>query len=354
MKTLKRKLFYMNFKLKILPAYKGDSILLTYGDKETNILIDTGTKTTYTKGALKKLIIEHDNIDLLILTHLDEDHIGGIIKYFEDKNRKQSVFKKVWFNTHSCIGEFLNTQIDESKCISISDSDNLEMSFKQGLTLESMLESCGILTNRLIKALDVIFLNEAKLTILSPEIKDLANLHAKWEIEKNEDLNMSYSNDYNLSIDDLVKNEYTDTNSIQNKSSIAFMIEYSTHSVLFMADASPTIIENSLRNLGYHEDNILKLSVLKLAHHGSKNCFSPSLLRIINCDKYIISTDNSNGLPSKESLSRIITSQARNVKFYFNYKNDSIKSIFSEKEMDIYGFEVLYLCENNYIMDLDE
>jgi len=36
------------------------------------------------------------------------------------------------------------------------------------------------------------------------------------------------------------------------------------------ADSHPDIVEESLRKLGYHEDNRLKLDCLKVSHHGIK------------------------------------------------------------------------------------
>lgn len=54
---------------------KADAILLQY--KDTNMVIDTGTKESidYFISGLKKLNV--DEIDCLILSHFDQDHVGG-------------------------------------------------------------------------------------------------------------------------------------------------------------------------------------------------------------------------------------------------------------------------------------
>lgn len=86
----------MEFKL--LQANNGDAIhLRTKDEKERfyNILIDGGTGETYSyknkkgksePGELKQLIeyikSQNEFIDLLILTHVDDDHIGGILRCF--------------------------------------------------------------------------------------------------------------------------------------------------------------------------------------------------------------------------------------------------------------------------------
>jgi glyoxylase-like metal-dependent hydrolase (beta-lactamase superfamily II) len=102
----------MEFKL--LQANNGDAIHLRTKDEKGrfyNILIDGGTVETYSyknkkgksePGELKQLIehIKKQNefIDLLILTHVDDDHIGGILRWFEqdaDVNFHNRLQKKI-------------------------------------------------------------------------------------------------------------------------------------------------------------------------------------------------------------------------------------------------------------------
>src|SRR5690349_11402460 len=86
-------------KLNILKAFNGDAIHIQFneGTLVRNILIDGGMPNTYitlkgkkgkeVKGELNLLVEEISNkgqkIDLLILTHIDDDHIGGILRWFE-------------------------------------------------------------------------------------------------------------------------------------------------------------------------------------------------------------------------------------------------------------------------------
>lgn len=83
--------------IQILKAGYGDSIFLSIKreSSEYNILIDGGLSATYydaknkrsPNGPLKRLLdgLKADGrcIDLLIVTHVDDDHIGGIRKWFE-------------------------------------------------------------------------------------------------------------------------------------------------------------------------------------------------------------------------------------------------------------------------------
>jgi glyoxylase-like metal-dependent hydrolase (beta-lactamase superfamily II) len=86
--------------IKLLQAENGDAIHLRVRDKTykyRNILIDGGKSTAYIflnsqkkpeDGVLKQFIeqirTQGEHIDLLILTHVDDDHIGGILKWLED------------------------------------------------------------------------------------------------------------------------------------------------------------------------------------------------------------------------------------------------------------------------------
>jgi beta-lactamase superfamily II metal-dependent hydrolase len=57
----------VSLKIKVLPAYKGDSLLILVENHK--IMIDTGTKKSYSKGLVKYELTNDIPIDLLILTH---------------------------------------------------------------------------------------------------------------------------------------------------------------------------------------------------------------------------------------------------------------------------------------------
>lgn len=344
-----------SFSIQIHPAFQGDTISIMFNMQNNCILIDTGTKRSYLKGSLKKQLKKIQNVDLLVLTHTDEDHIGGILKYYEDKDRKTKLFKNVWFNTGDLISSKLKLATKNEYQIPVDDSDILNMSLKQGLTLESCLLSDDILPYQLITSGKTHEMYLAEIQVLSPEIDDLIEFHKKWEVEKEYHLEVAYKTDYNLTISKLLNSNYTENGTLANKSSIAFIFNYKDKKILLMGDAFPSVIETNIRKLGYNENNKLKLEVVKVSHHGSKNGMSPTLLNIIDCDKFIISTNGSNGLPSKECLARIVAHKKEKVFLYFNYENENTKSIFFNFEYEEYNFEVIYLNDNNnYTIEIGE
>ena len=93
-----------NAKIHILPANAGDCFLIEFNNNEC-ILIDTGFEETYYKY-LKPLLIELNEkgkkIILLVITHIDKDHIGGAKKLLEengDYNIPNIIkIENVWYN----------------------------------------------------------------------------------------------------------------------------------------------------------------------------------------------------------------------------------------------------------------
>ena len=92
-------------RLELLPAGCGDCLWLEYGRPgETHIvLIDGGVEDTAGRleariqDAIKERQTTSLHIDLLVVTHIDNDHILGILKLLEEARLPLS-FGDIWFN----------------------------------------------------------------------------------------------------------------------------------------------------------------------------------------------------------------------------------------------------------------
>ncbi|WP_181016532.1 ComEC/Rec2 family competence protein [Paenibacillus polymyxa] len=323
--------------IRMLKAFSGDSFIISYnnGDgRNTNILIDGGIARTYRtlKKEIKDIEKRNEVIDLLILTHTDSDHIGGILKYFQDEDMNHHLIRKVLFNSASSLSKYFNTDIIKSRELTLSPL-NSECSYREGKSLEDYLKKNNIWNDEIIKFKDKFLLSGAKLTILSPTIDTLKELNKNWELEENSDTECGgNNNDYNYTLEDLFKKPFCEDRSLANKSSIAFLFEYSDKNILMLGDAHALIIANSLKSMGYSTKNKLKLDCVKLSHHGSKFNTSEELLSILDCSRYLISTNKSNR-PHKETLAKIINSQQR-VSFYYNYEHPGL---FNTEEKTFYN-----------------
>ena len=77
-------------KLVIFRSSKGDALLISHtngGGKNTNILVDGGMTTSFKKSVApylnKEIKEKNEVIDLLCVSHIDDDHIVGVIKLME-------------------------------------------------------------------------------------------------------------------------------------------------------------------------------------------------------------------------------------------------------------------------------
>lgn len=335
-------------KVNFLEANNGDCILIsyTYDSYTKNIMIDSGVSKTYEykigrlkkEGSLKKVILDlqekDQNIDLLIITHVDDDHIGGILKYFASNDYDSNLIKKVWFNSGRLINEYFQRNSENQNEQELNEFDTTNTSISQGVTFESKIES--IWDKRLIKS-NLEEMNEQgiKFKILSPNDEKLKKLLIKWEKEVAFSLT-SGENDYHNTIEELSENdEFKEDKSIHNGSSIAFILEILDKKMLFLGDAHPSTIIEKLIEYGFSEENKLKLDFVKLSHHASKANTSSELLKLIDCKKFIVLTDGSfHGLPNKITFSRIFNIND-NSELYFNYPH-LIDEIFSDEEKSNY------------------
>lgn len=344
-------------KLKVLPAFWGDSILVSFGEEDDikNILIDGGIGRAYDrvlKNELEEIKSKGQSIDLLVITHIDDDHIGGIIKLFEDTELDKSIIKKVWFNSGKLIYNHFNCVGVEDTLCQISSDDSTKCSVRQGITLEGELEKLGCWDESLILKDKEYTFAGAKIKILSPHLSGLEKLSKKWEKEEDKGVKSAgKQSDYDEDIDLLVKKKFVKDRSVPNESSIAFIFKYCNKSILFLGDSHAPEVVGALES-EYSKDNPLKVDYVKVAHHGSRKNTSGELLELIECNNYIISTDGqSHGLPDKECLARIIKNNHPNkTSIFFNY--DEIPgSIFKEADRR-YNFAVRLLSENDYDIEV--
>ena len=196
--------------IEVLPANEGDCILITIEKEDIHILIDGGTAETY-RNYLKTRLIQLRNegkeIDLLIVTHIDNDHIGGIIELLKengsDMDSKIIRIKNIWHNSYR------HLQFDKNQTLGKSEKNilnkiiaNGEVSLNynvgksspisaiQGTTLAGLIfegyyhwneqsEGQAIINN----GINYQFRKEYFISVLKPNISDLAKRIKKKKID---------------------------------------------------------------------------------------------------------------------------------------------------------------------------
>ncbi len=351
-------------KVKFLQAFNGDSIWISliYNEKPHNILIDGGVGDTYkntanVKGDLFKVIeqIKRDEqfIDLLVLTHFDDDHIGGILRWLNKDKDASKLIKKVWFNSGNEISKKFEIAKNNDLNIEIVEGANdYYTSPNQGIKFEKYLRDNNLWEGKIIdQGLEEIFFG-VKFKILSPSIYKLEKLLKLYEMQKDY-FTEGDEYDFKISLKDFINEEsqpgfkFKEEKRVANGSSIAFIIEHENKSFLFLADAHPSVIIEGLNKFGYNKNNQLNAEFIKLSHHGSSYNTNKELLEIIKTDNYLISSNaTKHGLPNKRTIARIIDNNP-NAIIRFNY--DIREKIFLDEDWsDFLSFKAKVTNEFKY------
>lgn len=346
----------MSISIRILQANHGDCILVTHEGLNGvfNLLIDGGDGATFKyglrarySGALSIMLDElkgkGQQIDLAILTHIDDDHINGLLRAFEAPGYLSDMVKSIWFNSSRLITEHFNVPEISANNTPLRDNSPLT-SVKQGKSLEALLIEIGCERQPIVMAGQQLVKGPFTFKILSPDNEKLQKLLHKWPYEPDSGQTSGYPTDYALGLDEMLANDtFRADPSPYNGSSIAFILEADGKTMLFLGDSHDEIIVRNLRALDISENKRLDLDLIKVSHHGSQYNTSPEFLSLVNTNRYIISTNGSkHGLPNKRTIARILSSSEGSI--YFNYER-VIAPLLLRHEYDTYSSRLKTLSE---------
>lgn len=326
----------MALKIKVLQVGHGDAIVVEseVGGEKFRILIDGGPSESFEKKVggvqlrpgplqeqLEAIAVKQERIDLTIVTHVDDDHIAGLLKACKSERYLPIVANDVWFNSGRLIAQAFGEQAPNESAIFVDDIFDRKTSIAQGVELDDLLNKHCSSPRKIRVAGSEFEFKHGKITVLSPTEAQLRSLLKKWEREKSESLTSSSQTDYDLSMSELRLNDvFAEDASTHNASSIAILLEVGESKALFLGDALPTTVCQTLREkLDVSEERPLAVNVCKLSHHGSKANTNDEILSLIRCDKFIVSTNGlRHGLPNKVTLARI-NDKAPRSEVLFNY-----------------------------------
>jgi beta-lactamase superfamily II metal-dependent hydrolase len=346
--------------IKFFQAECGDAAYIRFlgnDNKYHNVFIDSGYERTFRhilENEIQNIGNNNETIDLWIISHIHDDHIGGVVKYID--TIKSGEFKDIvnqYFYNPPRIYDFKKSTKSISEFVSIGQGD---------LFYEYLKSNEKLLGFDILNSMDPIELRGLKITILSPSSKKLDNLRSKYSLdsskslerEEDEEISLAMApkqNDYKILIDDFDLNKWKEDDSIENGSSISVLTEYNNKKILWLSDSHPTDILYTLTKMGFNQKNKLVCDWVKVTHHGSKGNNSDALYDLIECNNYVFSVngENKHNLPSKECIARILRNKQRSKKskynFYFTYDNETLRSIFKMENDNIfeeYNFEVIY------------
>lgn len=260
--------------ISFLPAGIGDCALLQFNGGAFNILVDAGPTVARDKESrvlnhLERLL-PGGVIDVAIITHHDDDHIGGFTRLFDDDSRLR--IDELIFNAPTLVREFLvrgSTQ---------------KISPRQGYLIG---ERKRPLNHQLVTAGETLrfFADAVELVFLSPT-PDIVARYGKvtdWRQPVKISPEKAFRPYEQLSREE---DRFVEDASSSNALSLAFEVRFRGRAWLFLGDAWPSVVKASLARL-YPEERPA-YECVKLSHHGSDGNTDAGLLAQFSCQHYVI------------------------------------------------------------------
>ena len=366
-----------------IPVDNGDChfIRLIDGEDQYVIMVDCGSFNNPVQTYIESECRKH--IDILVITHIDDDHIKGVITML-NKYKDDDVFQidKIWFNSYQSTGE------EETRKLTPEETEVIlrlksglkhklkpytgEISTNQSMTLAETILSVSkyekawnlraITTSTPVQRLG----RWGKISFVSPSperLKDLMKDYAKWIYEhlyRKLGANEKYEGSENI-FEILV--QYADVNkhilsdgqvsaaetlteyllrekskpsrlddSPTNGSSIAFVWKKGRHRILMLGDAWADEVTRGLLKAFSKGRYPLLFDFVKVSHHASAANTTSTLLDHIDSKDWFISGYTNSKKEHLKTVSRIIlqpfiSNRVNMRNLHFNCKTDDYKTL---------------------------
>lgn len=286
--------------ISIIRADRGDCIWIRWEDRCVhNIIIDSGpaaTKAIFRRLIQQEIISKGEAIDLLILTHIDDDHIRGFLHYIADycSSMNSNTFREVWFNTGIC-------------CLSSNHSPN------SAARLSCKLNSLGIHYSESVLRGDSMSIGDVTLKVICPNVESVSAVNQSI-LQQHPSLHAS-SIDKPLK-DILASDSFQKDSSDTNKASIAIVLTYcEKYHIAFLGDAHDKEVCEGLEEFFPGQ----AMDLVKLSHHGSSHNLSNELIDILNTRQYILSSRRDMDLVTLARLYQKVNKEKEVAVIYSNY-----------------------------------
>lgn len=333
------------FTLEAVPARYGDCLLLHYGSaaKPGLALIDGGPSQVwkpFLEKRLKAIQGKRGNsfqIDLLMVSHIDDDHVLGITDFTGAWRAEKTAGNKwpypvrqAWFNSFERISNAKDIGAVTASVTASTGAASLEKvdldrpeitnpnkeearaglkvlsSVPNGKRLRDDLEALKVPTNtgfegnlvRPGKGPSVPFKLGPELTlhVVAPLPKQLEKLQKMFATKLPPEAALA---------------AYTDS-SVPNLSSIAVVARFKDKTMLLTGDARGDYLIQGLKDEGLLEEGgTFHVDILKMPHHGSDRNVDPAFFTTITADHYVASADGTFGNPDRPTLEMIIDGRGK-------------------------------------------
>ena len=362
-------------RLRVVQAEFGDCLILEYGSAEHPrfVLIDGGPEGTYQnhlRFELERIRQTGACLDLVVLSHVDNDHIIGLLALFVELDSNRSAHQPdfisisgLWHNafertmgagskveaakirTSFAVGSPLLSFLPNSNAVAFGISEGsklIEADDELGIPLNAGFPG-GLVT--VDAAPQPVQLNGLSLRILGPSIHNLNNLQKDWTawLQKVESQQAKFASP--------VEADKVDR-SVPNLSSIMFLASDGERRILLTGDGLGANLLDGVKQAGLLDANgKLHVDVFKLPHHGSVRNISRNLFNTITADVYVVSANGKYNNPDLATLIWLVEAakaQGRKVQIIATNPTDATTQIQNEYPPAEYGYELTFLPEGEH------
>jgi len=332
----------MVFTIEMLPAGPGDALVVEYGTRPRfRLLIDAGPISSWPE-VRERLIARRDNrYDLFVITHVDEDHIGGALALLDDHDLRHKV-NEIWFNgfVHCASGgNILGPIHGEQLTQRIAEGD---LGWNSGFPGSPSPGTGGPVVVPSRGELPVADLpGGARAVLVTPSGPKLKKMAAVWEkrvidaglvpgagvgghqgglTPRPKEVPPLPAVLDRAWLEAKAATKQKDR-SEANAASISFVLEYGGKRLLLTGDATADVLAANLVRYGALVGEARpRIDLVKLPHHGSGANLDAAVVAAISATRYLVSADGSlHGHPDDSALARVVLGSPAPPTFYCNY-----------------------------------
>jgi hypothetical protein len=349
------------FRLHVIRARFGDTLLLEFGTQSQPryVLVDGGPPKNYPGAlgpALDAIVGAGGKLDLVVLSHIDNDHIVGLLELFADleddlvsARPPRNQIGQLW---HNSFVRTLDPAGDISQGLqamaSVASTAKVAMPFamdafygiKEGNRLRLLAQKLKVPTNSGFTD-DLILVENARqavtfgplaLTVAGPSKANLKALQADWLEWLARAAEKIAADPSTAAMVD---------RSIPNLSSIVLLASCEGKTVLLTGDARGDHILAGLTTAKIAKRGKLHVDVLKVQHHGRARNASRDFFQAVTADTYVVSADGKYDNPDLETLQWIVESargRGRAIALVVTNETESCRRLQKDFDPAVYGY----------------
>src|SRR3954447_8536042 len=356
------------FELDVVQAAFRDCLIARYGTRtrQRMMLIDGGPFGTFNehlRPALVELAGAGATLDLVVLSHIDNDHVMGLLEMFgalekarlepsaETGTAMPAAIKELWHNSFSLSagGEDIAPRIREALASATEKSAPKLMSLAgtlmgvgEGDALRVAALTLGVPINARFDGRPVLVDNTStvrtagmSIDVSGPSTQILERLRAEW---------LAWLSAHGRGV--TAAAAVAADNTTPNLSSIVLLLRAHGRSMLLTGDGRGDHIVDGLGERGLlSKSGKFHVNVLKVPHHGSARNATRDFFAMVTADTYVISANGRYGNPDLECLLSLVDAAGgRPIEIVCTNPTSSLRDLAKQRPPERHGYRLALMA----------